>query len=246
MSTTVSATEEEKESKEKQNSKSEISEILDSMGYPELQVVPRASERLAIEAKNEDSNWVLTHWPIELSGLFTLAVGFTAKGNQREDLTTQEKSDANTIAAAASTVGIAWIVGGALLGAQRPYKNGVQAIAKYPGKDERSTLMRERLAEEALERPARVMSVLESVAIVTNLGANIAAGIHANASGRMMAGIGAVISLLPIFFEDHNIDVYNKHQEYKRKIYTPIKSASFSYDPEHKTLTPMTSLLWSF
>ncbi len=35
----------------------EVANILNSMGYPELQVVPRASERLRIEAKEERGNW---------------------------------------------------------------------------------------------------------------------------------------------------------------------------------------------
>src|SRR5258708_33900632 len=66
--------------------KSEISEILDSMGYPELQVVPRATERLAIESKYEDSNVLIMHWPIELAGMFTLLVGVTSNGFLRDNL----------------------------------------------------------------------------------------------------------------------------------------------------------------
>src|ERR1700677_2836215 len=89
---------EETESKEAAPKKNEISEILDSMGYPELQVVPRASERLSMEAKSEDSNAAITHWPIEFAGLATLVVGISAKGNERSDLTPKETSDAAAIA----------------------------------------------------------------------------------------------------------------------------------------------------
>jgi hypothetical protein len=234
------------EAAEKAPAKNEVSDILDSMGYPELQVVPRASERMAIEAKAEETSFVFTHWPIELSGVATIAVGFTAKGNQRLDLTAKEKADASAIASVTTTVGAAWLIGAVALGAQRPYRAGERAIAKYPGKDERSTLMRERLAEEAMERPTKVMRVLQTVSVITNFSANALAGVHANDTGRITAGVGALLAFLPWMFEDHNIEVYDKQMEYKRKIYAPLKSASFSYDTTTKTFTPMTNLVWMF
>ena len=216
------------------------------MGYPELQVVPRASERLAIEAKSEDSSGIVAHWPIQLSGLATLYVGFAAKGNLRTDLTEKEKSDSNTIASVTTAIGAGWILGTALLGAQRPYRSGVYAINKYPGKDERATLLRERLAEEALEKPARTMRVLQNFSVISNAVVNIASGWHANESGKITAGVGLLLSFLPYVFEDHSIAVYEKHIEYKKKIYTPLKSAYFSYDSKSKSLTPMTGLAWEF
>lgn len=246
LSTPLFAAEEGAESEKKAPAKSDIAEILDSMGYPELQVVPRASERLNLEAKAEESSFLMTHWPIELSGLSTLVVGFTSKGAQQTDLTSKEKRDANTIASATTAVGAAWLVGGMVLGAQKPYRRGQQSISKYNGKDERSILLRERLAEEALERPAKTMRLLQNVAVITNVGVNVLSGIYVNDSGRITAGLSAVLAFLPLMFEDHNISVYDKHIEYKKKIYTPLKSASFQYDARSKTLTPMTNLVWMF
>ncbi len=231
------------EESEPATKKSEISEILDSMGYPELQVVPRASERLVLEAKSED---LFTHWPIQISGLATLFVGFTAKSTQRPDLSDKQKSDATTIAAATFAVGLGWIAGTAILAAQHPYRAGSNAVNKNTGKDERSTLLRERLSEEALERPARVMRVLETVSIVTNFSVNAMAAVHATDSGKITAGLGALMAFLPLMFEDHSISVFEKHTEYKRKIYTPVKSASLSFDGQSKTFTPMTQLTWAF
>jgi hypothetical protein len=216
------------------------------MGYPELQVVPRATERLYMEAKAEDMSYLLTHWPIELSGLSTLAVGLTDKRHQRGDLSAKEVRDANSIAAATTAVGAGWLIGGLLLGAQRPYYTGQRSVSKYSSKDERSVLLRERLAEEALERPARIMRVLEAVAVTTNLAVNVASMIHANDSGKAGAGLAALVSLLPLMFEDHNIMVYDKHLEYKKKIYAPIKSASIVYDPYSRSYTPVTQLTWLF
>jgi hypothetical protein len=232
--------------KEDPAKRNEISDILDSMGYPELQVVPRASERLAIEAKAEDTSAAFTHWPVQFAGLTTAIVGFMAKGNSRTDLTTKEQSDTTTIASVTQVVGLGWIVGGAIMGLQRPYRSGERAISKYPGKDDRSTLMRERLAEETLEKPARTARVMENFAVITDVTMNIACAWHANETGKISAGIGVLLSFLPYVFEDHAIDVYERQMEYKKKIYTPIKSVSFSYDPNHKTLTPLAGLTWNF
>ncbi|NJL24774.1 MAG: hypothetical protein HC902_06130 [Calothrix sp. SM1_5_4] len=143
------------EEKEENNSDPEISEILNSVGYPELQVVPRASERLLIEAKAERGSWFIQHWPVELSGLTTLYVGLTSKNNRAQGLTAEQKKDADSINAATTAVGAGWIVGGLILGAQMPYATGMRAIGRTKGKDDRSVLMRERLAEEHLENRAR-------------------------------------------------------------------------------------------
>lgn len=222
----------------------EISEILDSMGYPELQVVPRASERLKIEAKQESSNWYVAHWPVELSGLATLAVGVMA--TQKDDLTDKQKDDADTVSMLTKGVGLGWIVGGVLLGAQKPYGRGKRSVDKIQGKDERAALLRERLSEEALERPAKTMRILRHVAVVTNFTMNVATMAYADDKSLVTAGVAAVLAFLPYMFEDPSIAVYDKHIEYKKKIYTPMKGASVHIDPETHKVTPMTTLVWNF
>ena len=232
--------------KDDEDDKNDVSHILESMGYPELQVVPRASERLRMEARSENNSWFVTHWPIELSGLATLYVGLTSNSNLKGDLTNAQKDDAKTISTIATAVGASWIIGGVAIGAQRPYYHGERRLKKYPGKDERSILLRERLAEEALERPARTMRILQTVAVITNLTANGLSIIYADDYGKMVAGVSVILSFLPLMFEDYNIHVYDKHIEYKKKIYAPLKSASVHYDPYSRTLTPVTNLIWTF
>jgi hypothetical protein len=226
--------------------KSDISDILDSMGYPELQVVPRASERLALEAKSEDTSYLVTHWPIELSALGILYIGMTDKSHQRSDLTAKEQKDAKTIASATEAVGAGWLIGSLIIGAERPYRSATRSLSKYTGKDERSTLLRERLAEEALEKPARTMHILQNLAVITMAGVSVASAIHANETGCVYAGVGVLMALFPLMFEDHNISVYDKHIEYKKKIYAPLKSASFKYDPLTHSVTPLKTLTWMF
>ena len=234
----------EDDNEEKTND-SEVAQILNSMGYPELQVVPRASERLRLEAKEERGSWFVTHWPIELSGLATLTTGFMADDNQRE-LSSKDQANAKTVNTFTQVVGTAWIAGGLVLGGMKPYGNGYRGLSKGPAKDERAALLRERLAEEALERPARTMRILRHVSVLSNFSMNVLSGVYQNDKGRVIAGVGAVLSFLPYMFEDHSVATYEKHLDYKRKIYTPLKGASVHLDPETGKMTPLTTLTWNF
>lgn len=240
----------EDKDKDPDEDKNDVSEILSSMGYPELQVVPRASERLKMEAKAESGSWFVTHWPIQLSGLATLYVGQTSESRFRDDLSAKNESDAKTIATITKAVGAAWLIGGIAIGAQRPYNSGQRAVNKYQGKDDRSQLLRERLAEEALERPARTMKVLQTVSVITQVAVNGLSAAYVDDQGKMIAGVSAILSFLPLMFRDHNITVYEKHIEYKKKIYAPLKSAQvstgFHYDPYTKSAVPTTNLTWTF
>lgn len=229
-----------------EGSEADIASILASVGYPELQVVPRASERLRMEAREERSYWFLQHWPVQLSGLVTLYVGVSSSGNKRDNLSDKDRQNARSVSTLTSAVGAGWLVGGILLGAMKPYSSGVALISKSKGKDERSELFRERLAEEALERPAKIMRNLQWIAVASDALVNGLSMIYVTDQGKAIAGAGILMSFLPVLFEDHTIDVFNKHVEYKKKIYAPIKSASFSYDPQNRSLIPMTNLVWNF
>jgi hypothetical protein len=113
-------------------------------------------------------------------------------------------------------------------------------------KDQRSTLLRERLAEEALERPAKVMRVLQYISLTTNFTMSALNIPYASDKGKITAGLGAVLAFLPLMFNDHAVDVYDKHIEYKKKIYAPLKTGALEYDPVSHTFTPMTKLVWLF
>jgi hypothetical protein len=238
----AAAAEDEKEPSES----NEISQILDGMSYPELQVVPRASERLRMEAKAEASHWYFEHWTFELSGLATLGVGLTSSSRQKQNLSDSEKDSSRSIAQGATAVGAGWLIGGLVFGSLQPYRAGMKNISRYGGKDDRSALTRERLAEEALERPAKTIRVLKHFSVWTNFAVNAMGFTYLDQQGKITAGVAAVLSFLPYMFEDHTVEVHEKHIEYKKKIYAPLKTGSVHFDPETKTLTPMTNLVWLF
>lgn len=235
-----------KDEDDDRSSDSEVANILNSMGYPELQVVPRASERVRIEAKEERGSWFYMHWPVELSGLATMTNGLMAPSNKRDDLSTKDEDQFKSVNMFTTAVGAAWIAGGLVIGGQKPYARGLRSMGTKAPKDERGALLRERLAEESLERPARVMRVLRHVSVISNFSMNVLSGYYLDDNGKVVAGVAAILSFLPYMFEDHSIEVHEKHIEYKKKIYTPLKGASVFVDPETKKITPMTTLAWTF
>lgn len=222
-----------------------VNSVINALDYPELQVVPRASERLRMEGKTENSSWFVSHWPTELSGLATLSLALVAKGQYRDGLSVNDKNNADTVTTVSQAVGAGWLVAGVLIGLQRPYRTGLENISNIKGKDERSLLLRERLAEEALEKPARVMRPLKLASVLSNFALCALTGIYLTDQGRIIAGAAAVLAFLPVMYEDQAIDVYDKHNEYKKKIYRPMSSLDLHFDREYRA-TPMAKLSWVF
>ena len=225
----------------------EIAEIIDKLDYPELQVVPRASQRLKMEAANEETNWFWSHWTYEISGLATLYNGYAAGTQQRSDLAGTQSQDGKTIATMTQVVGLTWFAVGIILGSQRPYRTGMQNINRFNNeKGERAVLMRERLSEETLERAASMVRPLPGLASFSQFTLNVASAYYMSDQGRITAAVCALMSFLPLMFDDHAVEVYDKHLEYKKKIYGPLSSTSFGLDPKTRSLYPVQYLTWNF
>jgi hypothetical protein len=191
--------------------------------------------------------WWYAHWTYEISGLATLYNGSLGQSQQRSDLTGTQGQDGKNIAMMAQAVGLAWFTAGIVIGAQRPYRNGLQNINRFNSeKGERATLMRERLSEETLERAASMVRPLPGLAAFSQFTLNLASAYYLNDQARLTAGIITIMSFLPLMFDDHSAEVYDKHLEYKKKIYGPLSSLSFGVDPRTKTLYPVQSLTWNF
>ena len=94
----------------KTKAETEATDILKSLDYPELQVVPRASERIRMEAKAEARNWWYVHWPMQLSAISTIGAGLFASSNQADDLSDVRKEEAKTASSAAIALGSAWLL----------------------------------------------------------------------------------------------------------------------------------------
>lgn len=225
-----------------------IRELFESLDYPELQVVPRASQRLKIEAIDEKKNWWYVHWPIQVSALSTLTLGFMANSRFDSGLSAERLEDGKTAATAAKLVGGGWLIGTLLIGLQNPYSSGLQNLSKVKGNSRRNQLLRERMAEETLEKAAKLMKRLKTISIATNLVTVVALGSHFDETGIVYTAISGALAFLPMWFEDRHVFVYDKHMLYKRQIYAPM--ASLGLYPENNgqkvNWQPTFNLSWKF
>ncbi|MEK6773060.1 MAG: hypothetical protein AABY64_03895 [Bdellovibrionota bacterium] len=238
-----------------ESSKSESSKALDriknsdtnffsSLDYPELQVVPRASDRLAMESPLEKDLGLAMFWPFQLSGLATIATGFMMKGRLKEEATEQERKDADFAANAAVGIGAAWIGLTYYLLSTEPYGSELAKIRKYKGTDKRTDLLRERIAEEALQKPAELIRTLTWMSFITNFGVTANLIDRSTKDNNLYPALGALASFLPFIFKNRYIENYEKHLEYKRKIYAPIVSTSLFRDSGN--YTPGLLLTWNY
>lgn len=230
----------------------EIAELVKDLDYPELQVVPRASDRLRMEARDEGRAWFYQHWPIQLSGLATLATATYGKNEIRTPSATDTarneafEAQAGRVLMMGQLVGAGWFFGGVLWGLRKPYRKGLVEISKIQGKDTRSHLMRERLAEEALESPAKLVKPLRIASVVTNFVASALIANYLSDEGRLIATGAAALAFVPLIYDDPTVYTWEKHQEYKRKIYGPVSSTGFGIDRTTQRLVPTTTLTWNF
>lgn len=214
------------------------------LSYPELEVTPRASDRLEMEAKNEARNHWLTHLPIQLSALATFYAGTAA--NYADGLSTSQQDNYNLTKKMAVGVGVGWLVLTTTMSAlYKPYFNGYKDVVKMPATNSREDLTRERIAEEALYAPDSVAVKLKWFSFATNLGVNLALLANEKSSSDFVIATGALASFAPLLFDYRWTQIANQHREYKKKIYGPIAFASPIQVSDRK-FEPGLGLLWLF
>lgn len=222
-------------------------DILKGLDYPELMVVPRATDRLTMETQNEREYGWIAFWPYQVSSITTLLAGNRLRGNYKADVTTDlEKKDSDNVGLAAMAVGVGGLGLSIFLIRSDLYGDSFRRLKAMKVTDKRSELLRERLAEEALEKPAHLINMLTTVSVTLNVLANGAVLSQANGDVRSYAAIGMVASFLPWMFSNRYVDNWSKQQEYKRKIYTPLLGFDWQYHSRSKEFQPQLSMNWSF
>jgi hypothetical protein len=216
--------------------------LFSHIDYPELQVTPRATERLAQLAALEDSGGIAMQWTVLASGTMTLFSGIRHLHDYRgSDLSDSEKSNSDLAASAGIFVGASWIAWGSYMGGKHWASSRLSEIKRVQGKDKRAELNRERLAEESLEQFAKTASTVDSLALYTNLAAATLITAYGTDTNRVYSLLAATTSLLPMLFPNIYSTGYEKHLEYKRKIYAPLVSVTFTQKME-----PLMALNWSY
>ena len=230
---------------EKPGDKAELEKLEEQLSYPELEVTPRATDRLQMEAKREKKKRWVTHLPIQVSGLMTM---IAASGSDHDtNVTVKEKDDFETAQSTASAIGTTWVLATVALSAwYRPYYRGYKEVSRLPkGKTKRDELTRERVAEESLYAPERLSKKLKWFSVVTNMYATVSLFENADSESEKNIGLAALASLLPLVFEYRWASVAKQHRTYKKKIYGPV-ATSFLYRDENHSLKPGLALNWSF
>lgn len=211
----------------------------DGYQYPELLVVPRASQRLATEANNEAKAGFRTHFILQAPAFMTLIAGASA--------TTMKEAKSKETGAIAAGVGLGWLV--ATLGLSSvytPYRTGQAEVGPMSEKSREQSLAKERRAEEALAFPAYIMRRVQYISAFTNFAASIAiAGLpEENEKIKALGGVAAAVALLPLIFDHPWIATYEQQQDYKKKIYGPV--AQLTLLPQAQSWTPGLELSFRF
>lgn len=187
--------------------------------YPELNVTPRATDRVTTEAgKEKNLRWNM-HLPIQVSSLVTLIGAFQHKDKPTSD---GSSSGAQMLGIA---VGAGWLVGTlALSNFYMPYTFAYQETYRMSAKSQREQLTRERVAEQYIEDAATLGSRLKWMSVASNFTANIFMFINAKkeASSKSTNILGVIGSFAPLVFESRWEKVANEHNDYKKRIYGPV------------------------
>lgn len=196
--------------------------LAQSLEYPELNVTPRASERLKIEASREDDSAYSQFYAIQVSGLSSLVAGVMGMSETSKDA---EDDGRDILPSVAAGIGLAWV--GAtyyMASSYRPYKAAYIKLSKMPYKSTRDRLTMERLAEEelhALKSMGRKMRWISAVSNLALAGA-VMDTTEKESDAKMAAGVAAAFAIGSVFFPLHWEKVSDEQDQYKKRIFSPV------------------------
>jgi|GEM_PF-1156648 hypothetical protein len=223
-------------------------QFLNSLDYPELQVVPRASERIQMDGATESHNGYMMFWPFLASSGTTILVALMSKNKFKAGKEEDEsfRRDADFKVNAAAGLSAAWFGLTYFVSASEPYNSALQKINSIKGRDKKSLLLRERLAEEAMQKPAELVKMLAYASTITNIVA--AAGLMdvVSTDYNMYASVAILTAFLPLIFKNKYVENYEKQMEYKRKIYAPVVYTDMYKANSYADWSPRLVLQWNY
>lgn len=221
-------------------------EDLKALDYPELQVVPRASERLVLETTHASDNGVMTLLPYVLSSTMTLLSGAVVNSNMRTDYDDQRKLEVGRSAKGAMVVGAAGLGLAYWFANTDFYGTSLNQIRALKNKDRRTELLKERLAEESFEKSAQMISQWKWVFVLTNLVASAELTGKSVDDNNLVPSLSVAAALLPLFISTSYETNYQKQMEYKKRIYVPLTWFDYKYHPNQASWQPEFNLVWNF
>lgn len=213
--------------------------------YPELNVVPRASTRIALETRDEAGSIWTYHLPVQLSSLATLAAGAMSGSSIDTEKDAEELSPK-----LAMGVGAAWMAVTTYAAlAYRPYRAAYNQLKKMPSKTKRQKLLKERLAEEEifnlrrLGKRIRIFSAVSNFAASAYLSGNMESS---ESDAAIAANFAALVSFTSLFFTYRWEDVADEQESYKKKIFAPVAMNPILRNGFNNDPASGVSLLWRF
>jgi hypothetical protein len=188
--------------------------------YPELMVVPKASERINIENTRTEQNFWSNHLPLHIASATTLMAGILTSADLDKDKDSQGIKPKIAIA-----VGAGWLATSIWLQTSyRPYERAAIDIKRISATSTRNQLAAERLAEEHIDQAASLAKKIKWLSFITNAGASALTLDSAKKDGAAqgVAVLGTVTSLLPLLFPMSWEQVSDSHHSYKKKIFGPV------------------------
>lgn len=192
-----------------------------SLAYPELQVSPRASERILMEARTEAKTRKTQLLPLQISALSTLLAGASAPKPLDPDK--RDRDDVKFSRSLAIGVGVSWLAFSYFLNEDyTPYLKAQSILKSMPDKTVQEELVRERMAEEQIEAASSLGKKMMWASVTTNLAASIYLAGNTSSEGNIYAAAAALLSFTPLVFRDRWQTVHCYHQDYKKRIYGPL------------------------
>lgn len=214
--------------------------------YPELQVTPRASERLKIEAIKEKKSPMAVHRAIQISALTTLTAGLLQIGQTNSDEDPDVEKDNEKSPYLGITIGGSWLAGTFLLKQYiNPYRSAYRSIVVTPNRKKRrmtkrELLVQERMSEEAINKAASLGTKLIWFSTITNFATNayMLSRAKDGSHAKITDALGMLFAWAPIVFPHTWQNVSREQRKYKKKIYAPIAYSTILFDKYSQKAAP--------
>ncbi len=221
-------------------------EDLKALDYPELQVVPRASERLEMGAIAVKDRGVMLLFPYMASSVMTLAAGVIVNSSIRPELSENDKREASVASKFAIGIGAAGIGLAYWFTYSDNYGITLAQIRGFKNKDRRTELFKERLSEEVFEKTAKQASQWKWVFATANLLTSLQLTGKSTGANNIVPTLGVAAALLPLFITTSYETNYRKQLEYKRRIYVPLTWFDYQYNARQASWQPQLNAVWTF
>lgn len=217
-----------------------------SLDYPELQVVPRASERLVLESQKNKDKGIFLLAPYVFPSLFTLGSGAMASGSLKDSLTVEDRETAQTAGNVSIGIGLFSIATAYWYVQADHYGETAGQLRGLKSKDRRTELMKERISEEAFERSYQQFSKAKWIFAMTHFFANASLAGKLQGDNNIIPVLGMIMAWAPLLMLPDYETNYQRQLDYKKRIYVPLTFMDMKYNTQTQAWVPQTSFVWQF